>query len=315
MKNKFRKARKGTLLPLAITYILLSFAIFGFAYDISNILYYKVYLENLASTASMSMTNQCYYYGVGYEWVGDDGITGDEGYFKMGVYDPSTVNVIVMPHPTKSLEGYYMREGGNGYTIGVTTSGISVTSSNIYDVYMTQKDIRDGKIRYADEDFLREILEKQSFKDDDIYKSEKSKIQPREINIVKGTFDKFQIKGTTEKAPFAINIDECKINRGYNEMDASERSSYDYIYYDRTDFFNRFIHGRDSYNGECEIYLVGYVKLYFTDTQPFDFTGNNSVRIDTYAISQPRYLQYDTPAANVQNNDNMDGESLVQIKE
>lgn len=292
--KRLKKVRKGTLLPLAITYIWLAFAIFGFAYDISNILYHKVYLSNLAAAISMSMTNQCYYYGVGYQWV-EPGLNGEDGYFKMGSYDPATMNVIVMPNPN-SVEG--IDAGSNNNVIGTTTSGITVTSANIYDVYNTQKDVRDNKTRYADENFFKELIEKQSFKD------EKSKInQPTEIKTYKPSSFSSNISSGSKflqsdgsRAAFVLDLKESKINRGYNELPDEEKKSYDYIYYDKVNYFNRFLHGRDEHNGECEIYLVGYVRLLFIDTTPFDMSGSSQIRIDTYTISQPRYLQYDTEA-------------------
>lgn len=292
--KRLKKVRKGTLLPLAITYIWLAFAIFGFAYDISNILYYKVYLSNLSSAMSLSMVNQCYYYGIGYEWV-DGSKTGDDGYYKMGVFDPTTMNVIVMAHPD-SRDGIMTR--GDGTTIGVTSDGITVVVADIYDVYNTQKDVRDGKTRYADMDFFEELVRKQSFREE-----KSNTAQPPEIKTYSsGTFSsgissghKFlQTDGT--RAAFVLDLKESKINRGYEELSAEEKKSYDYIYYNNIDYFNRFLHGRDEYNGECEIYLVGYVRLLFIDTTPFDMSGSSSIRIDTYTISQPRYLQYDTDA-------------------
>lgn len=298
-KRKFLKARKGTLIPLAITYILLAFTIFGFSYDIANILYHKVYLGNLASTISMSMTNQCYYYGVGYQWVAP-GLNGEDGYFKMGSYDPATMNVIVMPDPN-SVEG--IDAGSQNNVIGTTTSGITVTSANIYDVYNTQKDVRDGKTRYANMDFFEEIVAKQSLRDEGFGMSDIMRNQPKEIKTYSpGAFTSNVSSGSKflqsdgSRAAFVLDLKESKINRGYNELPDEEKKSYDYIYYDKVNYFNRFLHGRDEHNGECEIYLVGYVRLLFIDTTPFDMSGSSQIRIDTYTISQPRYLQYDTEA-------------------
>lgn len=55
------KKRKGSILIVTLFFILMSISFLGFAYDISRIMYYKMYTRNLASVVAMSIVNECGY--------------------------------------------------------------------------------------------------------------------------------------------------------------------------------------------------------------------------------------------------------------
>ncbi|QUH22019.1 hypothetical protein [Alkaliphilus sp. B6464] len=53
--------RKGSIIIVSLFFILASIALFGFAYDISRIMYFKMYTRNLASAVAISIVNETGY--------------------------------------------------------------------------------------------------------------------------------------------------------------------------------------------------------------------------------------------------------------
>lgn len=58
---KLRKKRKGSMLIVTLYFIIASFVIFAFSYDISRMFYFKLYTKNLASAMALSIVNESKY--------------------------------------------------------------------------------------------------------------------------------------------------------------------------------------------------------------------------------------------------------------
>lgn len=274
-KKVYYQSKRGNFLIATITFLWLAFAILGFSWDLSRILYLKTYQRTLASDISLSMANQCYY-------------------IPNNIFNANAQNVIVMPNPNSPAGAQI--GGSNTFVYGDTT--YTVSGGSAFDIYRTQMYIdakqTQEKIHYADEEYLELLL----------------KEQPENLDIIDGTTLGSVNSGETIQRSnanfgdnsldgYAILIDECRINRPWQELSAKERIPYLYMLSDRAgEPFNRFIHGQDRYNGECEVYLVGAVKLYFIHSGFFNFDSSNYIRIRESAISQPRVLTYEYGASN-----------------
>lgn len=281
-KKVYYQSKRGNFLVVTITFMWIAFAVLGYAWDLSRILYLKTYQRTLATDISLSMVNQCYY-------------------IPNSVFNVDAQNVIVMPNPNSPAGAQI--GGTNTFVYGDTTYTVG---DSVFDIYRQQiwsssgrggRDKTQEKIHYADEEYLEELLE----------------AQPENLDIIDGTtLGSVNPSNTIQTANadlghnsldgYAILLDECRINRPWQELSAKEREPYLELYLmsrkNDTDYFNRFIHGRDMYNGECEIYLVGAVKLYFLHGKVFDFGSSSYIRIRESAISQPRILVYEYGASN-----------------
>lgn len=278
-KKVYYRSKRGNFLIATITFLWLSFAILGFAWDLSRILYLKTYQRTLATDISLSMVNQCYY-------------------IPNNIFNVDAQNVIVMPNPDSPAGAQI--GGTNTFVYGDTT--YTVSGGSVFDIYRQQmwastgrggRDKTQERIHYADEEYLEELL----------------KAQPENLDIIDGTTlgnvnsaNVIQTSnadfGENSLDGYAILIDECRINRPAQELSAKEKIPYMYMLTDSAgEPFNRFIHGQDRYNGECEIYLVGAVKLYFIHSGFFNFDSSNYIRIRESAISQPRILVYEYGAS------------------
>jgi len=253
----FKKYRKASFMPMMFAFCWLAFAVFGFSWDLCRILEYKTYLRSLASITSLSMTNQCYYIKT------------------TGSYDVNAQNVVVVPE-----RGLPESEAfGQTALIGSTGTGVNVQTQSIYTDYETnQKDVRNGQVKYAGMKYLfNELIP----------------MQPGNIVVYEGVDE--NLIHFEPDCDFMLVKNKCMVNKSYFDMSSEEQKSYDYIMRgDSEQSFNRYIHGRDKYNGEVEVDLTAVVKLMFMRGNLFNTASQDYVTIREQAISQPRILQYDT---------------------
>lgn len=278
-KKVYYQSKRGNFLVVTITFMWIAFAVLGYAWDLSRILYLKTYQRTLATDISLSMVNQCYY-------------------IPNSVFNVDAQNVIVMPNPN-SPAGVQISKG-TIFDIGGTK--FKIKGLSVYDIYKTQRFNKEGnptqeKVHYADKDYLKELLKEQPENLDIIDGTTLGSVNSSEvIQTTNSDFGKDSLDG------YAILFDECRVNRTWSELSAEEREPYLYLItsedYKNGEAFNRYIHGQDQNNGECEIYLVGAVKLYFLHGKVFDFGSSSYIRIRESAISQPRILVYEYGASN-----------------
>lgn len=271
-KKVYYQSKRGNFLVATITFMWIAFAVLGYAWDLSRILYLKTYQRTLATDISLSMVNQCYY-------------------IPNSIFNVNAQNVIVIPDPN-SPEGAQIDNSATFNIEGFKIKGVSVFDTYNSQMYVDGKQSQD-KIHYANIDYLEELLEAQPENLDIIDGTTLGTVNSSEtIQTATSDFGNKSLDG------YAILLDECRVNRRAQELSAKEKLPYMYILASKAgEPFNRFIHGQDQYNGECEIYLVGAVKLYFLHGKIFDFGSSSYIRIRESAISQPRILVYEYGAS------------------